>query len=150
MNLAELLLYYCECCDAHYSLEEFLSHKEKDSPVIDSLTVTTSLPLWDCLQEDLDFNDPVKMVVWSKFSNMKAEIELIQNKQIGNISGFYKSALAQDIQTNKVRLSWLLKNLYKFGYLHRVEQQFRNKSFFIYFLAGVDSTILEKLSSLDD
>lgn len=92
------------------------------------------------------------MVIWSKFSNMKAEIDLIQNKQIGNISEFYKAALAQDIQTNKVRLSWLLKNLYKYGYLyrHRVEQLYGNKSFFIYFLPGVDPAILEKLSSLDD
>ena len=149
VNLAEMILYYCECCNAHYSLEEFLSHKEKDSPVIDSLTITTSLSLWDCLQSDLDFNDPVKMVIWSKFSNMKAEIDLIQNTKIGNISDFYKTAQAQDIQTNKIRLSWLLKNLYKYGYLFRVEQQFRNKSFFIYFLpAGSD--ILKKLSSFDD
>ena len=150
VNLAELLLYYCECCNAHYSLEEFLSHKEKDSPVIDSLTITTSLPLWDCLQSDLDFNDPAKMVIWSKFSKMKTEIDLIQNKQIGNINAFYKAALAQDIQTNKMKLSWLLKNLHNYGYLNRVEQPYGNKSFFIYFLSGVDSTILDKLSSFDD
>ena len=150
LNLAELLLYYCECCNAHYSLEEFLSHKEKDSPVIDSLTITTSLPLWDCLQSDLDFNDPAKMVIWSKFSKMKTEIDLIQNKQIGNINAFYKAALAQDIQTNKMKLSWLLKNLHHYGYLNRVEQPYGNKPFFIYFLPGVDSTILDKLSSFDD
>jgi len=148
-----MLLYYCECCNTHYSLEEFLSHKahkEKDSPVIDPLTITTSLSLWDCLHSDLDFDDSVKMVIWSKFSNMKAEIDLIQNKQIGNISEFYKAALAQDIPTNKVRLSWLLNNLYKYGYLYRVEQFYNNKSFFIYFLSGVDSTILEKPFPLDD
>ena len=150
VNLAELLLYYCEYCAAHYSLEEFLSHKthkEKDSPVIDPLTITTSLPLWDCLQSDLDFNDPVKMVIWSKFSNMKKEIELIQNKQIGNISDFYKSALAQDIQTNKMKLSWLLKTLHHYGYLNREKHQYRNQTTFIYFLPDIDPEIYEKLTS---
>ena len=87
------------------------------------------------------------MVVWSKFSNMKKEIELIQNKQIGNISDFYKSALAQDIQTNKMKLSWLLKNLHHYGYLNREKHQYRNQTTFIYFLLDIAPEIYEKLTS---
>ncbi len=134
----------------HYSMEEYLNHSCHKSNNTDSLTVNNPLQLWEYLQSDLDFNDPLKMSIWSKFSKMKKEIELIQTKQIDNISGFYKSALAQNIQTNKMNLSWLIKNLHNYGYLKKEKYRYRNQTAFVYFLPDVDPEIYEKFTSQYD
>ena len=158
-----MTLQYCKICNTHYNMEEFLNHSchghatlskmdtvtgstNTDSPTVKK-PLRSNTALWNYLQEDLDFNDPVKMVIWSKFSQMKAEIELIQTKQIDNISGFYKSALAQNIQTNKMKLSWLLKNLHNYEYLKREKHRYRNQTTFIYFLPDIDPKLYEKLTS---